>query len=117
MVAIAVGYTHAFHESADQETKTSWLVSGGLGLPTSLASQTSGRYLGTSLTTGLVHAQGLAGSRAEWFRDVLLFGTVNWGHSFSRATTPTSEAETITTIPRMHLCDGGGCITDDEVRT
>jgi hypothetical protein len=117
--SIGVGYTHTLFQSADKETKTSALVSGGISLPTSKASQDIGKFLGTSLTAGIIHGQKLAGSKADWFQDILLFGTVNWGHSFTRATTPTNEALNITSIPRQRLCDEGGCLTDgsDQIST
>jgi hypothetical protein len=109
---IGVGYTRALFQTADKETKTSWLISGGLSLPTSKASQSTGKYLGTSITTGIIHAQKLAGVKSDWFPDVLVFGTVNWGHSFTRGTTPTTTDYNVTNIPRQRLCDAGGCLSD-----
>jgi hypothetical protein len=111
--SIGAGYSHTLFQSADKETKSSWLIGGGLSLPTSKASQRVGKYLGTSLTTGIIHQQKLAGSKADWFPDVLFFGTINWGHSFTRATTATNEDLFITSIPRQVGCDSGGnCVTD-----
>jgi hypothetical protein len=109
---VGVGLTRALFQTADKETKTSWLISGGLSLPTSKASQSTGKYLGTSLTTGIIHAQKLAGAKADWFPDVLVFGTINWGHSFTRGTTPTTTDLNVTNIPRQRLCDAGGCLSD-----
>jgi hypothetical protein len=109
---IGVGYTRALFQTADKETKTSWLISGGLSLPTSKASQATGKYLGTSITTGIIHAQKLAGAKSDWFPDVLVFGTVNWGHSFTRGTTPTTTDYNVINIPRQRLCDAGGCLSD-----
>jgi hypothetical protein len=111
--SIGVGYSHTLFQSADKETKTSWLIGGGLSLPTSKASQRIGKYLGTSLTTGIIHGQKLAGAKSDWFPDVLIFATLNWGHSFTRATTATNEDLFITGIPRQVACDSGGaCLTD-----
>ncbi|MEP7120125.1 MAG: hypothetical protein ABJE95_04405 [Byssovorax sp.] len=111
--SIGVGYSHTLFQTADKETKTSWLIAGGLSLPTSKASQRIGKYLGTSLTTGIIHGQKLAGAKSDWFPDVLIFATINWGHSFTRATTATNEDLFITAIPRQVACDGGGaCVTD-----
>jgi hypothetical protein len=109
--SIGVGFSQALVASADKETKTTWIISAGASLPTSKLSQDSGKYIGTSLTTGIVHAQKLAGSKSDWFPDVLLFGTINWGHSFTRATTPTNDAANILARQRRTAppagCGGG----------
>jgi hypothetical protein len=111
--SLGLGYTHNLFTSADKETRTSVTFGAGMSLPTSLASRSIGKYLGTSVTAGLVHGQKLAGSKADWFQDILLFGTLNWGHNFTRGTTATNESTVITGIPRQRLCDAGGsCLTD-----
>lgn len=119
--SIGVGFSQALIESADKETKTSVILSGGMSLPTSKLSQDSGKYLGTSITTGIVHAQKLAGSKADWFPDVLVFGTINWGHSFTRATTPTNDAANILERQRRTAppagCGGGAeCRENDFIQ-
>jgi hypothetical protein len=88
---LSLGYSHVVFESDDKETRTTPLVSVGTVLPTSLASRSAGKYLTTNVGLGIVHSQKLAGSKHDWFPDVLLFGTAGWSHLFSRATTPTNE--------------------------
>jgi hypothetical protein len=111
--SVGLGYSRVLFQSADKETRTSWIISGGASLPTSDLSRYQGKYLGSSLTTGIIHGQKLAGSKADWFPDVLFFGTVNWGHTFSRAYTPTSTELAVTSRPRQVACDKeAGCLTD-----
>ncbi len=109
--SIGVGYSRVLAESADHETKTNWIISGGVSLPTSKISRDTGKYAGTSITTGLVHAQKLAGSKSDWFPDVLLFGTINWGHGFTRGTTATNDSPEILQRARRTAppagCGGG----------
>lgn len=109
---LGLGGTRVLFQSGDKETQTSALLSGGASLPTSRLSRYQGKHLGTSITAGLIHQQKLAGSSADWFPNVLFFGTVNWGHTFSRAYTPTSTDLAVTNRPRQVACDAAGCLTD-----
>jgi hypothetical protein len=85
---LSTAYNRVVYQSADKETKTSPQVGGGIVLPTSLASRRQGKYIAAGLSAGIIHQQKLAGSKATWFQDVLIFGTFGWSHWFSRATTP-----------------------------
>ena len=119
--SIGVGFNQALVASADKETKTTWIISGGASLPTSKLSRDTGKYLGTSITTGIVHAQKLAGSKSDWFPDVLLFATINWGHSFTRATTATNDSQNILdrgrrTAPPAGCGGGAECRENDFIQ-
>ena len=108
-----IGISQRLFTSANKETSTSLQVVSSALLPTSLLSQRQGRYLGTNLSASIFHLQNLAGSDATWFQNVFLLGSVGWGHTFSRAYTPTSTELAVTQRPRQVNCNGeAGCSSD-----
>lgn len=105
-----IGMNRRLFTSADKETVTLLQTIGSAVLPTSPVSRRQGRYLGTNLSASLFHSQNLAGSSSEWFPNVFLFGSLGWGHNFSRAYTPTSTELAVTQQPRQVSCDKeAGC--------
>ncbi len=110
-----LGYTRGLFVSDDKETRTSVQVSGSASLPTSDLSRQQGKYVGSSLTVALFHSQKLAGSKSDWFPDVFVYGGANWGHTFSRAYTPTSTDLAVTQRPRNVACDrDAGCVDQSD---
>lgn len=85
---VSAAYTRAVYQSVDKETKTSPIAGVGMVFPTSLTSRSQGRLFSTGLSAGVIHQQKLAGSKATWFPDILVFGTASWSHLFSKYTTP-----------------------------
>jgi hypothetical protein len=83
---LGVGYGHTVYESANKETKTTPGIGVSFALPTSLASQGQGKYLTLGLSANLIQSIGLAGSKSDWFPDVLAFGSVGYSHLFSNST-------------------------------
>jgi hypothetical protein len=111
-MSAGLGVSQKLFATADKETSTSVQFTGSASLPTSLASRRQGKYLGTSLQALIFHSQKLAGSKADWFQNVLLVGALGWGHSFSRAYTPTTTELAVTQRPRQVSCDKDtGCST------
>lgn len=107
-----VGVTRKVFATADKESSTSVQLSTSAIFPTSPVSRRQGRYLWTSLSGSVFHNQKLAGSKSDWFPSVFLFGNVNWGHSFSRASTPTSTELAVTQRSRQVSCnDEAGCLS------
>jgi hypothetical protein len=110
---LGLGLTQRLFTSADKETTTSLQVVTSAALPTSPLSRRQGRYVGTNASASLFHSQNLAGSSATWFQNVFLLGSIGWGHTFSRAYTPTSTELAVTQRPRQVSCDGkAGCSGD-----
>jgi hypothetical protein len=103
--SVGIGYNRSLFVSDDKETRTSVQLSGSASLPTSDLSRQQGKYLGSGLTAAVFHSQKLAGSKSDWFPDVFVYGGVNWGHTFSRAYTPTSTDLAVTQRPRQISCD------------
>jgi hypothetical protein len=88
---VGVGYGHTVYRSADKQTQTTPGLSVGFVLPTSQQSLGEKKYLTTSLTGNVIQALPLAGSKSNWFPDVLAIGSVGWSHLFSRCYDPCNE--------------------------
>lgn len=111
--AAGLGLTQRLFTSADKETSTSLQVVTSAVLPTSPVSRRQGRYLGTNVGASIFHSQNLRGSSADWLQSVFILGNVGWGHTFSRAYTPTSTELAVTQRPRQVSCNGeAGCSSD-----
>ncbi len=82
-IVVATGYGHTVFESADKDTKTTPGIAISAALPTSLASQSTGKYLTLGVSANLVQSIGLAGHKSDWFPDVLMLGSVGYSHLFS----------------------------------
>jgi hypothetical protein len=83
-ILIGTSYGHTVYESANKETKITPGVGLSFALPTSLASQSTGKYLTLGVTANLVGSIGLAGSKSDWFPDGLAFVSAGYSHLFSR---------------------------------
>ncbi len=110
-LTLSSGYGRVLYKSANKENSTSLGVSVNGVIPTSLASRMQGKYftLGTGLA--LIQSVGLAGSKSDWFPDVLMFAAGSYSHLFSRATTPTNEGA-VSQRPRQNAgpaCTGADC--------
>lgn len=111
--SVGLGYTRRVFTSEDKETSTSAQLTTSASLPTSDLSRQQGKYLGTSVGLSVFHNQKLAGSKHDWFQSIFLIGSANWGHTFSRAYTPTSTDLAVTQRPRQVACDKDeGCQFD-----
>ncbi len=88
---VGVGYEHTVYRSADRQTQTTPGVSASFVLPTSQQSLGEDKYLTTSLAGNVVQVLSLAGSKSDWFPDVLAVGSVGWSHLFSRCYDPCNE--------------------------
>jgi hypothetical protein len=83
-IIVGTGYGHTVYQSANKETKTTPGISLTAALPSSIASQNTGKYLTLGVNALLVQSVGLAGSKSDWFPDVLAFGSVGYSHLFSK---------------------------------
>ncbi len=108
---VGAGYGHVVYESDDHETKTTPGVSGSLVLPTAPASYDCGKYLGTNLGAGVQQAVGLRGKKADWFPDIIGFGTFTWNHNFTKADVCTNSA--FQNVPRAIALPSGACTSGE----
>jgi hypothetical protein len=85
---VGVGYGHTVYRSRDKQTQTTPGISASLVLPTWQQSQDQGKYLSTSLTGNVLQELPLAGSKSNWFPDLLATGSVGWSHLAARCYDP-----------------------------
>jgi hypothetical protein len=110
---VGAGYLRTVYQSEDKATKTQPLVAASVVLPTAPSSYDCGKRLGTNLATGVQQSVGLRGPKADWFPDIIGFGTFAWNHTFWRADVCTNTA--FDAIPRtvappaVSACNGGTC--------
>ena len=83
-IIVSTGYGHTVYESVDKQWKTTPGISASFALPTSLASQSTSKYLTIGLNALLVQSLPLAGNKSDWFPDVLVFGSAGYSHLFSK---------------------------------
>jgi hypothetical protein len=83
-IIVGTGYGHTVYQSANKETKTTPGISLTAALPSSIASQYTGKYLTLGVNALLVQSVGLRGSKSDWFPDVLMFGSVGYSHLFAK---------------------------------
>lgn len=86
-LVISAGYSHTVFASANKEWKTALGFSVPFVFPTSKLSRDAGKYLTTGINGVVVEQASLAGSKSDWFPDVLGFGTIGYAHTFSKCTT------------------------------
>jgi hypothetical protein len=85
---VGAGYSHTVYRSADKQVQTTPGVAASVVLPTSIASLNQGKYFSAGIAGNVIQALPLAGSKSDWFSDVLAVGTVAYSHLFSKYTTP-----------------------------
>ena len=90
-MVVGIGYGHTVYRSADREWKTTPGVAASFTLPTSKPSIGQGKYLTVGLDADVIQALPLRGSKADWFPDVLAFGTVGYYHQFSKCFQPCND--------------------------
>lgn len=88
---LGLGYGHTVYKSADKQWQTTPLISAGATFATSKQSRDQGKYLSTSINASLIQALPLAGSKSDWFPDLLAFGSVGYSHLFSNGYSATNS--------------------------
>jgi hypothetical protein len=90
-MVVGIGYGHTVYRSVDGQWKTTPGVAASFTLPTSTQSMGQGKYLTVGLNGSLIQSVPLAGSKSDWFPDMLALGSLGYYHLFSRCTTPCND--------------------------
>lgn len=89
-MSLGVGYQHKVYKNSDGSFSFTPLISSNVILPTSKASQGSGRYATWSVTGGFMMPIPLI-PKTDWFSDTFLIAVGGYSHVFSKCYTACNE--------------------------